>query len=107
MDKPLFIHWKYSNILSDNIFVASPLTAQPKSLKGDNLDALRQVVVSVLAWHLCMDSFHVAHYVSFSPSPILLIAVETLKFLGGPVSFLVKFQSAQPRIALSTDVTVV
>ena len=51
----------YTNVLSDHLLVAFALTAQPKSLKGDDLDTFGQVVVSVLAWHLCMNSFHVAH----------------------------------------------
>lgn len=47
------------------------------------------------------------HYVSLSSWPVLLVAVETLELLGGPMGFLVEFQGAQSRIALPTDVAVV
>ena len=47
------------------------------------------------------------YYVSLPASPILLVAIETLELLGGAVSLLVQFQSAQAGIAFATDVTVV
>ena len=56
----MFIYCMY-HVLSDHLLVAFIFTSRPKSLKGDNFDSLCQVVMFVLAGHLCMNSLHMRH----------------------------------------------